>query len=199
VARQKLRVNGVVDANLDGAHATNADSDVGALTGLDRFTVVRPCPFQKRFKQASAAAFFRTALEKLVKSVANLELNGPFGRFEDVRIHDGTGQRLPPRGREAMPGCTKDKAGAKWVHGYSIKTGLLEHGICDAETASGTPLWHKLVPTFTSGALYLFDLGFFERALFASAKAAGVSPEDGLSVEGATERLRLGLDVSPWF
>src|ERR1017187_10123904 len=57
--------------------------------------------------------------------------------------------------------------------GYSIKTGLLEHGLVDAETASETPLWKKLVPTFTSGVLYLFDLGFFERALFASARAAG--------------------------
>jgi hypothetical protein len=141
-----------------------------------RFGFVRPCPFQKRFKQASAAEFFRAALEKLVASVAStagLELNGPLGRFEDVRIYDGTGQRVPPRGRDALPGCAKGKAGAKWVQGYSIKTGLLEHGICDAETASETPLWHKLVPTFTSGVLYLFDLGFFERALFASAKAAG--------------------------
>jgi hypothetical protein len=141
-----------------------------------RFGFVRPCPFQKRFKQASAAAFFRAALERLVASVttcAGLELNGPLGRFEDVRIYDGTGQRVPPRGRGALPGCTKGKAGAKWVQGYSIKTGLLEHGICDAETASETPLWHKLVPTFTCGVLYLFDLGFFERAMFASAKAAG--------------------------
>lgn len=141
-----------------------------------RFGFVRPCPFQKRFKQASAAAFFRAALEKLVASVvaaAGLELNGPLGRFVDVRIYDGTGQRVPPRGRDALPGCTKGKAGTKWVMGYSIKTGLLEHGICDAETASETPLWRKLVPTFTRGVLYLFDLGFFERALFASAKAAG--------------------------
>src|ERR1035438_4563083 len=36
-----------------------------------------------------------------------------------------------------------------------------------------TRVWKKLVPTFTSGVLYLFDLGFFERALFASARAAG--------------------------
>jgi hypothetical protein len=141
-----------------------------------RFGFVRPCPFQKRFKQASATAFFRAALEKLVASVAasaGLELNGPLGRFTDVRIYDGTCQRVPPRGRSVLPGCTKGKAGTKWVMGYSIKTGLLEHGICDAETASETPLWHKLVPVFTSGVLYLFDLGFFERALFASAKAAG--------------------------
>lgn len=104
---------------------------------------------------------------------AGLELGGPLGSFDDVRIYDGTGQRVPPRGRKALPACTKGKAGTKWLMGYSIKTGLLEHGICDAETASETPLWRKLVPTFTPGVLYLFDLGFFERALFASAKAAG--------------------------
>jgi hypothetical protein len=57
--------------------------------------------------------------------------------------------------------------------GYSIKTGLLEHGICGPETASETPLWRQLVPSFTPGALYLFDLGFFERALFAAAQQAG--------------------------
>ena len=141
-----------------------------------RFGFIRPCPFQKRFKQESAAAFFREALKHFVDSVvhsAGLMLSGPMGRFADVRIYDGTGQRVPPRGRNALPACTKGKAGAKWVMGYSIKTGLLEHGIGDAETASETPLWRKLVPTFTRGVLYLFDLGFFERALFASAQAAG--------------------------
>ena len=141
-----------------------------------RFGFVRPCPFQKRFKQASAAAFFRAALERLVASVvsaAGLELSGPLGRFEDVRIYDGTGQRVPPRGREALPACTKGKAGTKWMMGYSIKSGLLEHGLCDAETASETPLWKKLVPAFTRGVLYLFDLGFFERAMFIAAKKAG--------------------------
>jgi len=141
-----------------------------------RFGFIRSCPFQKRFKQESAAAFFREALKHFVDSVvrsAGLTLTGPLGRFADVRIYDGTGQRVPPRGRDALPACTKGKAGTKWMMGYSIKTGLLEHGLCDAETASETPLWKKLVPTFTSGVLYLFDLGFFERALFASARAAG--------------------------
>jgi hypothetical protein len=141
-----------------------------------RFGFIRPCPFQKRFKQASAGAFFRAALERLVASVANaagLDLTGPLGRFTDVRIYDGTGQRVPPRGRQSLPACTKGKAGTKWVMGYSIKTGLLEHGTMDAETAAEIPLWRQLVPSFTAGALYLFDLGFFERALFASAREAG--------------------------
>lgn len=141
-----------------------------------RFGFIRPCPFQKRFKQSSAGAFFRAGLEHLVASVADaagLDLGGPLGRFTDVRIYDGTGQRVPPRGRKKLPACTKGKAGTKWVMGYSIKTGLLEHGNMGAETASETPLWRQLVPDFSTGALYLFDLGFFERALFASAREAG--------------------------
>ncbi len=141
-----------------------------------RFGFIRPCPFQKRFKQASAAAFFREALKLLVASVvrsAGLALTGPLGRFADVRIYDGTGQRVPPRGRDALPACTRGKAGTQWMMGYSLKTGLLEHGLVDAETASETPLWKKLVPAFAPGVLYLFDLGFFERAMFASARAAG--------------------------
>ena len=141
-----------------------------------RFGFIRPCPFQKRFKQSGAAAFFRAALERLVASVVNsagLCLSGPLAQFGDVRVYDGTGQRVPPRGRKALPGCTKGKAGSKWVAGYSIKTGLLEHAECGAETASETPLWRKLVPSFTRGALYLFDLGFFERNLFAAAQDAG--------------------------
>jgi putative transposase len=141
-----------------------------------RFGFVQPCPFQKRFKQASAAAFFRAALERLVASVvskAGLALSGPLAQFNDVRIYDGTGQRVPPRGRAALPACSAGKAGSKWVVGYSIKTGLLEHAEGGAETASETPLWHKLVPSFTRGVLYLFDLGFFERNLFAAAEDAG--------------------------
>ena len=141
-----------------------------------RFGFIQSCPFQKRFKQASAAAFFRAALERLVASVigsAGLSLSGPLAQFGDVRVYDGTGQRVPPRGRGQLPGCTKGKAGTKWLMGYSIKTGLLEHGECAAETASETPLWRKLVPSFTPGVLYLFDLGFFERNLFVAAQDAG--------------------------
>src|ERR1700709_555045 len=51
-----------------------------------RFGFVHPCPFQKRFKQASAAAFFRAALERLVASVisgADLALSGPLAQFSD--------------------------------------------------------------------------------------------------------------------
>jgi hypothetical protein len=141
-----------------------------------RFGFIRSCPFQKRFKQASAAAFFRAALEQVVGSVvaaAGLTLSGALGGFLDVRVYDGTGQRVPPRGRGTLPGCTAGKAGTKWLMGYSLKTGLLEHGLCGPETASETPLWRALVPEFARGVLYLFDLGFFERQLFADAQAAG--------------------------
>ena len=141
-----------------------------------RFGFVRSCPFQKRFKQESAVAFFRAALEYLVSSVigaAKLKLRGPLAQFSDVRVYDGTGQRVPPRGRDALPACTKGRAGTKWVIGYSIKTGLLEHGAFGAETASETPLWHSLVPQLAAGALYLLDLGFFERQLFEDAQRAG--------------------------
>jgi hypothetical protein len=141
-----------------------------------RFGFIRSCPIQKRFKQASAAAYFRAALEQVVGSVvaaAGLTLSGPLSAFDDVRVYDGTGQRVPPRGRAALPGCTAGKAGTKWLMGYSVKTGLLEHGLCGAETASETPLWRMLVPKFTRGVLYLLDLGFFERQLFADAQAAG--------------------------
>jgi hypothetical protein len=79
--------------------------------------------------------------------------------------------------------------------GYSIKTGLLEHGLCDAETASETLLWRRLVPSFTRGVLYLFDLGFFERALFASAPGfdRGCSEHRGVMIHtGAHEAVVSG-------
>jgi len=71
-----------------------------------RFGFVRPCPFQKRFKQESAVAFFRAALEHLVASVvsaAGLELKGPLGRFADVQVYDGTGQRVPRAAGSSCP------------------------------------------------------------------------------------------------
>lgn len=149
-----------------------------ALRGLfiKRFGFVEPCPFQLRFKQPAAARFFRAALEYLVRAVvtaAGMELEGPLRHFTDVRIYDGTGQRVPRRGRAALPACSPAGAGTKWVVGYSIKTGMVMHGLMGAETASETPMWRKLVPNFEPGVLHLFDLGFFERQLFADAIAAG--------------------------
>jgi hypothetical protein len=141
-----------------------------------RFGFVRPCPFQQRFKQEAAAKFFRAATEHVVAAVvsaAGLRLTGALSRFADVRIYDGTGQRVPPRGRADLPACSAGKAGTKWVMGYSIKTGLLEHGLGGAETASETPLWRKLLPQLVPVVLYLVDLGFFERRIFVEAQAVG--------------------------
>lgn len=141
-----------------------------------RFQFVGPCPFQQRFKQPAAGEFFRLALQRLVDSVAraaDIRLAGPLERFEDVRIYDGTGQRVPPRGRKNLPACGTGKAGAKWVWGYSIKSGLMQHGACASATASEQPLWRSFVPRLAAGVLYLVDLGYFERALFAEAQAAG--------------------------
>ena len=143
---------------------------------IKRFGFVRPCPFQLRFKQPAAAKFFRAALEHLVGAVvtsSGLRLSGPLSHFTDVRIYDGTGQRVPPRGRETLPACGATGAGTKWVVGYSIKTGLITHGTMAAETASETPLWRKLVPNIERNVLYLLDLGFFERQLFVDALSAG--------------------------
>ena len=141
-----------------------------------RFQAVWSCPFQLRFKQPEAAEFFREALRHLVSSVvasAGIELGGALAKFVDVRLIDGTGQRVPPRGRKKLPACTKGRAGTKWVMGYSIKTGLLEEGICGAETSAEIPLWRQLVPSLTRGVLYVLDLGFFERQLFTDAVEAG--------------------------
>jgi Transposase DDE domain len=141
-----------------------------------RFEFIRPCPFQKRFKQESAVAFFRAALGRLVTSVveaSGLKLQGPLAKFTDVRVYDGTGQRVPARGREELPACAKGKAGAKWMVGFSLKTGILEEATGAAETSAELPLWRQLVPNLVQGALYLLDLGFFERKLFHDAQKAG--------------------------
>ena len=81
-----------------------------------RFQAVLSCPFQRRFEQPEAAAFFREALQHLVSSVvasAGIELGGALAKFADVRLIDGTGQRVPPRGRKDLPACTKSRAGTK--------------------------------------------------------------------------------------
>lgn len=141
-----------------------------------RFGAIRSCPFQKRFKQASAVAFFRDALRLLVDSVvcaAGLDLGGALGRFTDILVYDGTGQRVPPRGRPVLPGCTPGKAGTKWVVGYRVKTGLLDDAECGAETAAEIPLRESLVSQWVRGALYLFDLGYFGARIFEEARLAG--------------------------
>ena len=140
------------------------------------FGPIRPRAFQLRFKQAAAAAFFRAALGRLVETAvgwAAISLEGPLAMFDDVRVYDGTSQRVPPRGRPVLPACTAGQAGAKWMVGYSLKTGLLDEATVAAETTGELPLWRTLVPSLQRGVLYLLDLGFFERALFAQAQLAG--------------------------
>jgi len=141
-----------------------------------RFGAIRARAFQLRFKSPAAAAFFRAAFERAVRTVVTwtqIRLEGPLAVFDDVRAYDGTSQRVPPRGRRALPACTKGLAGTKWMVGYSLKTGLLEDALVGAETAAELPMWHRLVGKLRKNTLYLLDLGFFERALFAEAQQAG--------------------------
>jgi hypothetical protein len=56
-----------------------------------RLGFVQPCPFQKRLKLPSAAAFFRAALARLVEIVvdsAGLSLSGPNAQFASLRVDD---------------------------------------------------------------------------------------------------------------
>jgi hypothetical protein len=142
-----------------------------------RFGEIRPRAFQLRFKSPAAAAFFRAALGRAVQTMVTwtrVSLEGPLAVFDDVRIYDGTSQRVPPRGRADLPACTKGLAGSKWLVGYSLKTGLIEDAIVDAETASELPMWRRLVGgELRKNTLYLLDLAFFERDLFAQAQKAG--------------------------
>src|ERR1035438_6587919 len=83
--------------------------------------------------------------------------------LEEARAHVHQRRALPVR-----PGILRASA----VRVGASRGGARAHA-AQIGRASEPPLWKKLVPTFTSGVLYLFDLGFFERALFASARAAG--------------------------
>lgn len=143
---------------------------------LKRYGSIRPRAFQLRFKSATAAAFFGAAFMMLVRVVVDsvsLKLEGALAAFDDVRVYDATGQRVPARGRAALPGCTKGHAGAKLVLGYSLKTGLVEEATLGAETSRDTHLWRQLVPELKPRVLYLLDLAFFERALFQEALRTG--------------------------
>lgn len=141
-----------------------------------RFGAIRPRAFQLRFKSQQAVAFFKAALDRLVAEVlthAGVRLDGPLSVFEDVLLYDGTGQRVPKRGRELLPACAKGLAGAKWVVGYSLKTGLIDDAVVKPETASELPTWRQMVPSMRKKVLYILDLGFFDRGLFAQAQHDG--------------------------
>lgn len=140
------------------------------------YGAIRPRAFQLRFKSPAAAAFFRAALERLVQTVlarAEVALDGPLADFDDVRVYDGTSQRVPPRGRATLPSPANGRAGAKWLIGYSLKTGLIEEAAVDADTRSELPMWKQLVGDLRVRTLYLLDLAFFERDLFRTARLAG--------------------------
>ena len=141
-----------------------------------RFEIIRPRAFQLRFKSAAAVAFFRAAFAEAVRAVvsaAEIKLEGALASFADVRVYDGTAVRVPPRGKAAWPASHEDRAGAKLLLGYSLKTGLLDQAEVAAETAGELPLWRKLVPTLARNVLYLLDLAYFDRQIFRHAQQEG--------------------------
>ncbi len=143
---------------------------------IRRFGFIRPCPLQKRFKQPEAALFFRAIFQHLVERLlehVGVRLTGPLAGFSDVRVYDGTAQRVPPRGSAALPSCVPERAGTKWLIGYSLKSGMIEAGLCGAATSAELPMYRELVEGFQRGALYLLDLAYFERQLFADVRSAG--------------------------
>jgi hypothetical protein len=143
---------------------------------IRRFGSIGSSPFQNRFKQETAATFFRIVFERLIAQIvarADLHLKGPLRSFSDVRIYDGTCQRVPARGKGALPAYDAQRAGSKWVMGYSLKTGLLDEGIIGSQRQGELPQWHTLVSKARRGVLYLLDLGYFEREIFAMVKKEG--------------------------
>lgn len=137
---------------------------------VKRFGRIRPRAFQLRFKSAEAVEFFRQALQHLVSEVVDdlvPDLRGPLSVFSDVLVYDGSGQRVPPRGRkQGLKATTADSAGSKWVIGYSLRSGIAFEGRPDSATCSEIGAWRQLVGSIRPGALYLLDLGFFCRELY---------------------------------
>ena len=144
---------------------------------VKRFGAIRPRAFQLRFKSAAAAAFFRGALERVVKQTIHETVPGltlAMAPFTDVIVYDGTGQRAPRRGRtQGLRGCTEHAAGSKWVIGYSLRSGMILDATMGAATESEITLWRQGATPLQSGALYLLDLGYFARTTFEQAQARG--------------------------
>jgi hypothetical protein len=141
-----------------------------------RFGAIRPRAFQLRFKSAEAVAFFRAALAEAITAVvsaAGVRLEGALASFADVRVYDGTAMRVPMRGKRAWPASHDDRAGAKLLLGYSLKTGVIERAAIAAETTGELPLWRTLVPSMERNVLYLMDLGYFDRDVFRHADQVG--------------------------
>ena len=141
-----------------------------------RFGRIRSRAFQLRFKSVQAAAFFRGALAEIIRRVVHavdLRLEGPLARFDDVLVYDATCQRVPPRGRKLLPATTPGRAGAKWLPGYSLKTGMITEVTHGPDTASELPMWRALVGHLRKNVLYLMDLAYFDGDLFREAQRAG--------------------------
>lgn len=135
-----------------------------------RFGAIRARAFQLRFKSTQAVDFFRQALQRLVSEVLEdfvPPLRGSLAAFSDVLVYDGSGQRVPPRGRkQGLKATTEEAAGSKWVIGYSLRSGVAFEGRPDSATSSELGSWRQLVDSIRPGVLYLLDLGYFCRELF---------------------------------
>jgi len=143
---------------------------------VSRLEDIEPAAFQNRLKDPNAPEFFRVALNSFTQSIADsagLSLKGSLACYEDVRVYDATCERVPPRGRQAMPACADGKAGAKLLVGYSLKTGLADEALCEAQTAAELPMWRRLVPELKESVLYLFDLAYFHKSMYTKAQEVG--------------------------
>jgi hypothetical protein len=144
---------------------------------VKRFGGIRPRAFQLRFKSPSAVAFFRAALDRIVRGVTREfapELRGTLSGFDDVIAYDGTGQRAPKRGRKnRLKATTPGSAGSKWVIGYSLRSGIAIEAKAGEATTAEIPMWKKLVPHLRRNVLYLLDLGFYSRYVYEEATRAG--------------------------
>lgn len=144
---------------------------------VKRFGPIRPRAFQLRFKSTQAVAFFRAALDRIVDKVAteySPSLTASMSDFDDVMVYDGTGQRVPARGRKnALKGCSEGTAASKWVIGYSLKNGIAVEAFAGEGTSAEIPMWKKLVPRLRSNVLYLLDLGFYCRYVYEQAQERG--------------------------
>ena len=144
---------------------------------MKRFGLIRPRAFQLRFKSASAVRFFEQALSHLVSQVLQ-EFAPPLEKalcgFSDVHVYDGSHQRAPARARaQGLRATTESAGGAKWIVGYSLRQGAAFHAAGGSGCASENKSFWKLVGTLQNNVLYLVDLAYFSRDIFAQSLAQG--------------------------
>ena len=145
---------------------------------VKRFGSIQRRAFQLRFKSSAAVRFFRAALDRVIGHAVTEfapELTNALAMFTDVIAYDGTGQRVPRRGRkQGLRGCNEGTAGSKWVVGYSLRSGVAIEAKVGAGTDAEYPMWKELVGSkLQRNALYLLDLGYFARAIFEDAVREG--------------------------